>query len=312
MEDRTHTPIRTVFCATDFSENAKLALDQASDLARHHGARLVIGHVIEPIPVAPYPLLVATNDGERAIREYATERIAELVESMKGPDLEVESMLATGAPGYELIGLAEQAKADVFVIGTRGLTGFEHLLFGSTAEHVVRCCKCPVLTIHPEDKRRTKPLETVVVPTDLSDGAAVAVDAFVDLFENGDRPKVLLAFADPTPAYLEASLHASLEAWHEPDLRKEEIEVRMGPLVEKLKARGFEVETVILDGGPVHGLTTLAKEREAGLIVMGTHGRSAVVNVLLGRTAQRIVQHAPCPVLTIRVPKSMLTEEGAG
>ena len=251
MEDRTHTPVRTVFCATDFSENAKLAQDHAAGLARRHGARLVLGHVIEPIPVAPYPLLVATNDGERAIREFATERMAELVAAAGSADLEVESMLATGAPGYELIGLAEQAKADVFVIGTRGLTGFEHLLFGSTAEHVVRCATCPVLTIHPGDVFRTESMETVIVPTDLSDGAGVAVDAFVSVFEPGHRPKVLLAFADPTPAYLEASLHASLEAWHEPDLRKEEIEVRMAPLVTKLRDEGFAVETVILDGGPV-------------------------------------------------------------
>jgi nucleotide-binding universal stress UspA family protein len=186
------------------------------------------------------------------------------------------------------------------VIGTRGLTGFEHLVLGSTAEHVVRRSQCPVLTVHPGDDLPNDPVKLVIVPTNLGPSAGDAADAFARIFEGADRPGVVLAFADPTPPYLEPFKHETLEKWGQPDVRKEEIEEKMAPTIAKFERAGFRVETEILDGGPVQAITELAREREADMILMGTHGRSALANVLVGRTAQRIVQHAPCLVLTVR------------
>jgi nucleotide-binding universal stress UspA family protein len=156
------------------------------------------------------------------------------------------------------------------------------------------------LTIHPADDPPRDPIETVIVPTDLSPEAAHVADAFTHVFDGVDRPRVLLVFADSTPPYLEPFQHETLEKWGQHDVRKEDIDERMAPTVAKLAGAGFEVETKILDGGPVQAVTELAKELDVDMIVMTTHGRSALANMLVGRTAQRIVQHAPCPVLTIR------------
>jgi len=164
------------------------------------------------------------------------------------------------------------------------------------------------------------PVKLVIVPTDLGPKAGDAVDAFAKIFSGDDRPRVLLAFADPTPPYLEPFRHETLEKWGQPDVRKEDIEEKMAPTVARFESAGFEVETEILDGGPVQAVTELAKEREADMILMSTHGRSALANVLsthgrsalanvlVGRTAQRIVQHAPCLVLTIRSSKEEAAE----
>jgi nucleotide-binding universal stress UspA family protein len=310
MEERTNWAIETVFLATDFSETADLAFEHAVGLATRHGARLVVGHVVEPMPVSPYPLLAVPADGELAVREFAAERLASVAESARGSGLEVETRLATGAPGYELIELSKEAGADLFVIGTRGLTGFEHLLFGSTAEHVVRRARCPVLTVHPEDGPPRKPIGSVILPTDLSSDAAIAAEVFISVFDGGARPKVVLIFADQTPPYLEPFQHQALERWNQPDMRKDDIQKRMEPSVKRLRDAGFEVETGVMDGGPVDVVTAEAKARGADMVVMSTHGRSALVNVLLGRTAQRVVQHAPCPVLTVRPPtREVETEE---
>jgi len=243
--------------------------------------------------------MVPTGGGQE-LREFATAELDKRAEALRKTGLTVETRLGEGPPGPVLIELAEMVHADVIVIGTRGLTGFEHLLFGSTAEHVVRRSRCPVLTVHPKDGEPREPVETVIVPTDLSGDAAQAVEAFAQVFEGVDRPRVVLAFADPTPPYLDPFKHENLEKWHQPDLIREEIDEQMNPLAIKLRDRGFEVEEEVLDGGPVEAIVELASERHADMIVMSTHGRSAIVNLLLGRTAQRIVQHAPCPVLTVR------------
>jgi nucleotide-binding universal stress UspA family protein len=242
-------------------------------------------------------------DADIELREFASARLEELAETVRKSGLTVSTSIQNGPPGPQLVEMAERANADLVVIGTRGLTGFEHLVLGSTAEYVVRRSRCPVLTVHPGDDSPKDPVELVLVPTDLGSGAGDAVDAFAKVFEGADRPRVLLAFADPTPPYLEPFKHETLEKWGQPDVRKEDIEEKLAPTVAKFESAGFEVETEILDGGPVQAITELAKERDVDMILMSTHGRSVLANVLVGRTAQRIVQHAPCLVLTVRSSK---------
>jgi len=308
MSDVKSESINVVFCAVDFSETASLALTHASQLARQHGAGLILAHVVEPLPVVSYPILMVPMDAEIELREFASARLEELAETVRKSGLTVFTGLEHGPPGPHLIEMAEGADADIVVIGTRGLTGFEHFVLGSTAEYVVRRSRCPVVTVHPGDDSPMDPVKLVIVPTDLGPKSGDAVDAFAQIFSGDDRPRVLLVFADPTPPYLEPFRHETLEKWGQPDVRKEDIEEKMAPTVARFESAGFEVETEILDGGPVQAVTELAKEREADMILMSTHGRSALANVLVGRTAQRIVQHAPCLVLTIRSSKEEAAE----
>ncbi len=295
--------IETVLCATDFSETAARALLHATKLARRHRARLVLTHIIEPLPADPYPMPAALPTSESSLRELGSERLRQLASEIAAPDLQVDTRLETGPPGSQLLEVAEQERADLIVLGTRGLTGFRHLVFGSTAEHVVRCARCPVLTVHPDDPEPTGDPSEVILPTDLSADAEVAADAFLAVYGEVTGARVVLTFADSTPPYLDALQHERLEEWHEPDARRDDLEARLAPMADRLRGRGFEVEIRIQDGGPVDVITGLAEERGSDLIVMSTHGHSALVNMLLGRTAQRVVQHAKCPVLTVRPPR---------
>lgn len=305
MGEQNRKTIRTVFCATDFSETSALALRHAVSLARRHAARIVLAHVIEPLPVEPYPLPMALPEGEAALREEAMGRLEGLAASLREDGLDVETRNALGPPGPRLVDLIEETAPQLVVIGTRGQTGLRHLLLGSTAEHVVRRSSAPVLTIHPDDSERIGGARRVVVPTDLSDDAEVAIEAFVLLFTPEDVPKLDLAFVDSTPPYLDSVGHEGLSKGELPDARREELASHLQPMITRLREDGFEVELRILDGSPVEAITDLASSEGADMIVMSTHGRSAVVNFLLGRTAQRVVQRATCPVLTV-CPKRRL------
>jgi len=61
-----------------------------------------------------------------------------------------------------------------------------------------------------------------------------------------------------------------------------------------------DVETHIVEGLPTDSICQLAKELEADLIVMGTHGREGFTHLLLGSVAERTLRRAPCPVVTVR------------
>lgn len=307
MTETRATPIETVLCAFDFSETAEGALEQSLRFARRHRAKLIVAHVVEPIPLGPYPILKSPHD-ELEIVSTARKRIEALVESLADEEIEVVAILEQGEPGGQLLSIAEANAADLIVIGTRGLTGLKHLALGSTAEFVVRKSACPVLTIHPEDVVLKRSIERVILPTDLSEGAADAMEAFISIFGPWERPQVYLVYADRTPPYLEPFRHDALAQSRSPDRVKDKVADRLAPVADRLRAEDFEVEVAVLDGDPVTVTSELAKECQADLVLLSTHGRSALTNTLLGKTAQRIVQHAPCPVLTVR-PQGRLAAE---
>ncbi|HET7318751.1 MAG TPA: universal stress protein, partial [Nitrospirota bacterium] len=70
---------------------------------------------------------------------------------------EVEKMVVRGVPFVEIIKTAKDKNADMIVIGTHGRTGIDHMLFGSTAEKVVRKAPCPVLAVRIAGKEFKMP-----------------------------------------------------------------------------------------------------------------------------------------------------------
>ena len=291
--------ISTLLVAHDFSETAALALRQATALAKANAARLVLAHVVELVPLGPYPAIKG-GANDLAIKDIAEQRTNEIADAARAEGCEIEVRVQVGEPGPTLVEMAEAVEADLLVIGTRGLSGVKHVLLGSTAESVVRRAPMPVLTVHPEDALLEPPLETLVVPTDLSPAAEIAPQTFAELFSVGPKPRIHLVYADRTPPYLEPFKHSVLELTDQPDPIKEDLLEQMAPSAKALEAEGFPVECHVIDGEAADAVPEFAEEISAQAIVLSTQGRSAVVNALLGRTAQRIVQKAPCPTLTVR------------
>lgn len=73
-------------------------------------------------------------------------------------------------------------------------------------------------------------------------------------------------------------------------------------LAAKLTKKGLRVRTVLEIGAPHEIVVRAAKRTKAELIVLSTHGRSGLAHVFIGSVAERVVRHAPCPVLTLRLP----------
>ena len=71
------------------------------------------------------------------------------------------------------------------------------------------------------------------------------------------------------------------------------------PSAKAHRSRGFQVEVLVERGDPAEVISERAAEHEVDLIVMGTRGHSKIRQILLGSTTERVVEHAPCPVLTV-------------
>ena len=70
--------------------------------------------------------------------------------TLRPPSARVQAVIVHGEPAYEIVRYAREERVDLIVLATRGLTGWEHVVFGSVAERVVRLAPCPVLTLREE------------------------------------------------------------------------------------------------------------------------------------------------------------------
>jgi nucleotide-binding universal stress UspA family protein len=81
---------------------------------------------------------------------------------------------------------------------------------------------------------------------------------------------------------------------------KSEAEQSLSRYADQVRAAGLECEVVVREGYPATVIEDVAQEWAADLIVIGTRGHTGLKHLLLGSIAERVVQKAPCPVLTVK------------
>ena len=141
--------INKILVPIDFSNFSKNALRYAVNFAKNFNSKIYLVYVVEPVI---YPsdfsmgqVTFPVSDIE--MNERAKDELESLAKTEIGSQIEVETLIKTGKPFVEINETASELDIDLIIIATHGHTGMEHLLFGSTAEKVVRKAPCPVLTL---------------------------------------------------------------------------------------------------------------------------------------------------------------------
>jgi nucleotide-binding universal stress UspA family protein len=238
-------------------------------------------------------------DFTEALQEAASGKLNEAAEAIRAKGVAVDSDLRLGVPSQVLIQAAEEKGVDLVVIGTRGLTGIRHLLLGSTAERVVQHATCPVLTVHPGDADQHREIRTILVSTDFSSDADSSIESALRLLGPQREAKLVLLHVYHLPYEYTAygTIPTSLDYFKDVEGAAEE---RLAEMAQALDREGLTVETVAKEGYPPDTIIDQAEAAGADLIALGTHGRTGLAHLLLGSTAERVVQHARCPVLTVK------------
>ncbi len=141
--------IRRILFATDFSEGSSHALPYAADLAEQYGAKLFLVHVIYDVAKSAgwYVPHVSIDEIYHDMEKSARAELEKsFVDEMRGLR-DVEYVVLKGIPYEEISKFAVEKKIDLVVLGTHGRRGIDRMLFGSTAEQVVRNAPCPVLSV---------------------------------------------------------------------------------------------------------------------------------------------------------------------
>lgn len=292
--------ITSILVPTDGSEGALVGARRGIDLASTIGARLHVLAVLDTRETEPLPWPSSSDDrsereqvlsdqAERAVDEVATLARSHL-------DQPVSTTVEAGVPHRSITEYADQHAIDLVVMGTRGRTGLERVLLGSVAEKTLRTSDVPVVMVPPDAdivEIGDTSYRNLLLPTDGSDGAEVAIDLGITLAEAYDAT-VHTVYSVDTSRFLGArgfpELHEALEQFGHDALE-----------AVRDRARSAEVSVAgyVGSGPAVRVILAYGDTHDIDLIVMGTHGRSGLDRQLLGSVTEEVVRGADVPVCCV-------------
>ena len=145
--------LRRVLLPTDFSGGANYALPYAAAIARATGAAVICVNVVEPIvPAVGYSGMAEAMpiaEMSEQLEDSAERELPGVMNCEELRGLKVEEVIGHGDAAAEIVRVAEERDVDLIVISSHGRTGLGRIIFGSTAEAVVRHARCPVLVVKP-------------------------------------------------------------------------------------------------------------------------------------------------------------------
>ena len=147
--------IKRILFPTDISEGSAHAVPFVADLTRHYGAKLSIVHVMYDVARATgwYVPHISMDELYRDIASNALKEIEKCcLEELRGYK-DIEYKILKGVPHEEILKFTDENGIDLIIMGTHSRKGLDRVIFGSTAERVVRHSPCPVLTVGPSHKK---------------------------------------------------------------------------------------------------------------------------------------------------------------
>ena len=287
--------INNVLFATDFSSHSDVALPYALAIAQQFGAKVYGAHVVNSqdcLFTAP-EVWPAFAQQEEQLKEDTEARLEKQLAGVPH-----EALFGVGDVWNVLSRLIGEHSIDLLVVGTHGRTGARKLLMGSVAERIFRQAACPVLSVGPNVVGKTDgkiTFERILFATNFGEESLAALPFALSLAEENEAELVLFHVADPSTALLPntAAIKASLVR-------------RLERLVPDEASSWCHVECLVAPGeerSTAERIVDAARSLFADLIVLGArthHGGLTAVTHLSNTTAQSVVAHAGCPVLTIR------------
>jgi nucleotide-binding universal stress UspA family protein len=289
-----------IVIAVDGSDEARRAAGRGLRLARAFDATVDVLSVVER------GALRLTETATE--RERLRERGEEALEAVEGLASElgqpVTTRLVDGKPAVQITRFADEQDAGLVVVGRQGATGLGRRLLGGVTEQVLHRSDVPVLVVPGEDHDGGAGYARVLLTTDGSENAEVAVPHGVAVARRFDSTVDVLNVVD---------VQAAGGAFGAGGLEREFLErldargrEAVDSVVERIEASApdLPVETAVerttsFDGAAA-GIRAYVETNDVDLVVMGSHGRSGLGRQLLGSVASSVLRTVDVPVLVVK------------
>ncbi len=281
--------ISKVLLATDFSVASQSAFHVALRVCSELGASLSILHVLEN------PYIPSSEPGGQffeleSIYQTNKRALDELGETAQHAGVHCETNMANGIAPVAIMESLSAQNADLVVLGTSALHGFERLVFGSTAEEVLREAPCPVLTVGPQ--------VSVSEMEEDHEGPIIFATDFHRMTVHAIRYAEPFCMASKSPLHCLHVLPRALESGSGG---------KIVPMIVTEALQHVAIESGI--NSPICSVTygseisnavvEYARLHKAKLIVLGVRRASMLASHVPAHITYRIITEAPCPVLTV-------------
>jgi nucleotide-binding universal stress UspA family protein len=278
-----------ILVAVDGSDSAISALRQALSLARSEKSAVYVLAVVPPYE-GDLRLVGVRGHVRDVMREPFEKALAEAVAVAGSLRFPVKPILLEGEPPQTIVDLADAHGADLIVAGVRGRNPAERLLLGSMVSRVIGYSRTHVM-VCPRNSEIG--LGKVIVAFDSSESATGALALAFDFAREYGSHLDVLSVAD-VPSHLYGVSPAAA-----------------GDLVEKARRTlekaehhaaddDVSADFLLLEGDSYDIILETSRQKNAGLIIMGSHGRTGIRRLLMGSVTERVIGHAPCPVIVAR------------
>jgi nucleotide-binding universal stress UspA family protein len=242
---------------------------------------------------------------EAKLRREARQRLQQLIRNCGLGDQVLEHAdVRTGSAASTICEAAREEQLDLIIMPAHRHSALGRLFIGSVTQRVVRCAPCPVLvvrdrTLKTREELKDFHLKRILVPTDFSDASKKAFPYATALAR---KFGATITLVHVVPTHLGLSLNQLGMMLEEKGLieraRQELPRFRAAELDPHL-----QVSTLVLAGGPTYGICETAESEGTDLIVMATHGHTALQRFVVGSVTEHVLREAPCPVLVVREPE---------
>ena len=274
--------MKKILVPTDFSDQALYALEAAACIARKSNAELHLYHVIE---VPDYPeitdIIAYRTLGSTDVLEEIEKKLAQTADCDQCSDIEVTYSVDFDTPYEKISRKAADGQFDLIVTGSHGRQGLNKILVGSTAEKVIQHAPCLVLTIK-EPVSYFSPSNIVFGSNfygEIAEGFSALLD-FADLYD-----ATLHLLKVNTRSHFETSRYSRQ---------------LMESFAEEQKLSNYTIN-IYNDDSEEEGILHFARDMQADLICVPTHGKTGLSHLIGGSIAESVSEHAYRPVLTYKI-----------
>ena len=290
--------IKTILVPLDLSRGSMEALSYAIPLAKQFRAVVHLVHVSESDAASNVSgvrhLMRETGNSIEFLREGLSETHKKHLSAFWPENCHV----CTGQPFQEICDLAREINAGLIVIGTRGQTGLQRILLGSTAERVVRFASRPVLVVRRCKEPKEFILRNILAPIDFSQcsmSGAMYAAFFAKTFDA--RLLLLHVFSGVMPGMTGKTSKSSKKNDDAIDLENARMDMEAFTQLDFL--RKVKRATEVRAGYAVDEICREAAKSKTDLVVIATHGRTGFNRMFLGSVAEHVLRYAECPVMVV-------------
>jgi len=280
---------KKILVAVDGSESSRNALRQAFRLAVEEKCWITVTSVVPPF-TGDLDLTGVRGDVLASLAKPYEDALREAEGLARVDRVLIKTVREEGETYERIVDLADGSNSDVIVMGRRGLKKIDRTLVGSVTARVIGHTQRDVLVV---PNGTTLGWKRILVGTDGSKYSGIAINKAIDFAKAYGGSLVVLSVVDvPTEFYAEAPKAVE-------DMIRKAREYTSA-VKKQAEADGVEAESFVGEAEAWEAIVKLAHDQEVNMVVVGSHGRTGLRRLLMGSVTEKVIGHAPCPVLVVK------------